>query len=254
MSPFRIRSSVVRWSLAALPLAALSPLAAREQLPTRTDVPEDLGGVVLCSDINTATRMLREYFVANANGGLDLSMFFKGLGVTGCVQTSGPLEITSVVERRDIASNGEGPFILFSADRPSGEQVIGIIDEASNNSHPRNDFERWVYLHAPDGTLTVESGETRAYVCSDRAAAARVISAIPPVRQPGERNGHQITAFQTAITQGKCRSAAGRFRVNAVHASAFISLGYEAGAEWTALTVTDAQGREQAMVFDASLM
>ncbi|UYV15709.1 hypothetical protein [Porphyrobacter sp. ULC335] len=254
MSALRIRSSGVRWGVAALALSALSPLSANDELPTRTDIPEDLGGVVLCSDINTATRMLREYFVANANGRLDLGMFFKGLEVTGCVQTSGPLEISSVVERRDIASGGEGPFMLFAAHRPSGEQVIGIIDEASNNRHPRNDFERWLYLHAPDGTLTIESGEKRAYVCSDRAAAARVIAAIPPVRRPGERNGHQITAFQTAITQGKCRPAAGRFRVNAVHGSAFISLGYEAGAEWTALTVTDAQGREQAMVFDASLL
>jgi hypothetical protein len=160
--PWRAQSATVRFSLAALALTFFAPPAASDELPTRTDIPADLGGVVLCPDLANAQRMLRNFHVANASGLLDLGVFFEGLEATGCVQESGPLVITSVFERRDIAGGGEGPFMLFAARRPSGEQVIGIIDEAANNRHPRTDLERWLVLHAPDGTLMIEADEMRA--------------------------------------------------------------------------------------------
>lgn len=240
--------------LGLLMISMSAPLLAQEQpLPARTDIPEDYSAVV-CPGDAAAIAMLRDHHRESPYGNLDTPEFMRGLAATGCEQDGGPLEIERVIQRRAIGTGQDGPFIAFEARRPNGEIVFGTVDEGGNNAHPRTPLERWAQIHAPGGMLEAQAGEQRAYLCPSTSAAQGVIAAIPPTREPGVEDPRQSQAFASSIRTQRCVEASGRFRVTEVHASAFISLGFEAGEDWTALTAIDVNGNTVGLVYDASLM
>jgi hypothetical protein len=237
-------------------IAALAgqPVLAKTPLPQKTDIPADYGGAAICPNVETTLAFLRNHHVANSYGNLDSTIYLEGRKLSGCRDADRPLEIVEVLERRAIGADTDGPYIAFRARTASGLLVTGVVGEGGNNRHPRTPTERWLRLHAPNGVVEIAKGSGTAYACPTVAAARAAVKAIPPVRKRGANNPHQVTAFRAALKQHKCRAAAGRFNVVGVGNSAFISLGYEAGQDWTALHVTDARLQPAGLVFDASLM
>jgi hypothetical protein len=219
-------------------------------LPAKQDIPADFS-TVICPDAASAKRMLAEFYVPGQSW-FDGPTFMRGLGVTGCRQMSGPLQIGKVFERR-VLRQGEGStYIRYEGRRPNGEIVSGIVHEEGNNSHPRTPFEHWMRSHAPDGTVK-GGGVKKTYVCADAAAAIKVVAAIPPARAKGVNNPQQVRARDEAIRASGCRRTQETYRVTAVHRSVFVILGYEASESWTALTAVDAQGRAIGLLHDADL-
>jgi hypothetical protein len=246
-------------SAAAIPAAiavafGTLPLSANERLPVKTDIPADYGGVAICASEGKALELLRNYHVASTYGSLDSSRYLAGLRATGCGPTDTPLQIVQVIERRNVGNDSDGPFMAFRARTASGAMVTGVVGEGGNNRHARTDFERWLRLHAPDGSVSISGKRIGGYGCPTLDAAKAAVRAIPPVARRGQNNPQQVAAFAQARKKFGCVPVSGRFRVNAVHANAFISVGYEAGQDWTALTATDAAGRRRFLIYDASLM
>lgn len=242
-----------RW-IALLLSAVSAPLLAQGlSLPERRDIPEDYSAVI-CPNEAAASRMLRDFHAESQYRSLDTPKFMEGLKATGCEQHGGPLEIDAVLDRRPIGDGRDGPFIAFKAHRPDGTIVFGTVDEAGNNRHPRTELERWAQLHAPEGVLQAGANDLPTYRCASPKAAQAVVAAIPQPGRPGVANPKLSAAFKTAIKAQGCSLAMGKFRVTEIHDSAFISLGFEEGEEWTALTATDASGATVGLVYDASLM
>lgn len=239
-----------------LSAAGNSVLAQTEPLPTRTDVPEDFS-MVHCPN-ETATRtMLRDYYVKDKDW-INISLFFKGLEATGCKQLSGPVKIIEVLERKSFRAGPSGIHVAFrsvgSGADLNGRQIFGIVHEFGNNQHPRNPLDRWKQIHAPDGVVTAKPAEKRVYLCPTAKAAMNVIAAIPPVHQKGVNQLLQIRAKNAAIKANGCGWANGRFRITAIHTAAFISLGYEAGENWHALTAINARGKQVGILHDSEIM
>lgn len=217
-------------------------------LPAKTDVPDDLGGVVLCADDATSQRMYREYMIdGNGTTLIDFDAFFAGIKATGCVQSSGPITITRVDQRKKL---NDGSYIRFVGVRPDGSPVYGIINEDANNRHPRTDLERWLYPRAQNGVLTIAAADKIGYVCATPAIARKVVTAVPE-NGPSKK---QQAAFKKALAANRCATANGKYSVKAVFESRWIDLGFEAGEEWTALTATNTNGKEIGLIYDAALI
>lgn len=227
---------------------------AGNPLPQRTDISADYGGVAICANVEISLDFLRNYHSANKYGGLDTDRYLAGRRATGCHDSDEALEIIEVVERRQIGTEVDGPYIAFRAKSLSGSIVTGVVGEGGNNHHPRTSRDRWLRLHAPDGVVEVANGKVTAFACPTVATARAVVKAIPPVRQRGANNPHQVAAFSAALKRYGCRPAHGIFKIVDVSDAAFISLGYESGQEWTALDAIDARSRQVGLVFDAGLM
>lgn len=236
--------------------AGNSASAQTERLPIRTDVPEDYS-MVHCPNEPATRTMLRNYYVTDNKGFLGPT-FFKGLEATGCEQQSGPVTIVEVLERISMGSEPSDTYVAFrsigTGGALKGKQIFGIVNEEGNNQHPRNALDRWKRMHAAHGVVTASPADKRVYLCPTPKAAMNVIAAIPPVRQKGVNQPIQVRAKEAAIKTNRCGWATGRFRVTAIHSSAFISLGYEVGEHWTALTATDARGKSVGILHDSNLM
>ena len=124
--------------------------------------------------------------------------------------------------------------------------------DTGNVKYPPLTLNRWKVLHAPDGTVTIGSKVNRAFRCPSVSAARSVIRLIPSVRNRGAANPAQLRGFAAAIKKHGCRPASGRYTVTALHENAFISLGYEAGEDWTALTAKQGKISGIGLVYDAS--
>lgn len=253
---FKVRSAWPPAGLASVAIAIMASgsLSANERLPLKTDIPADYGGVAICASEAKALELLRNYHVASPYGSLDSSRYLAGLRATGCGPTDTLLEIVQVIERRNVGSDTDGPFMAFRAHTQSGDLVTGVVGEGGNNRHPRTDFERWLRLHAPDGSVGISGKRVGGYSCPTLDAAKAAVRAIPPVARKGQNNPQQVAAFAQARKKLGCAPVSGRFKVSAVHNAAFISVGYESGQDWTALTATDAAGRRRFLIYDASLM
>ncbi len=236
--------------------AGNSASAQTERLPIRTDVPEDYS-MVHCPNEPATRTMLRNYYVTDNKGFLGPT-FFKGLEATGCEQQSGPVTIVEVLERISMGSEPSDTYVAFrsigTGGALKGKQIFGIVHEAGNNQHPRTALDRWKRMHAPNGVVNASPADKRVYICPTPKAAMNVVAAIPPVRQKGVNQPLQVRAKEAAVKANRCGWATGRFRVTAVHNSAFISLGYEVGEHWTALTATDARGKSVGILHDSNLM
>ncbi len=230
-----------------------SPVFAKsEPLPTKIDIPVDLS-MVQCPNEAAMQMMLRDYYTLNGTR-FDITAFFKGLEVTGCRQSSGPIKITQVIARKSLDSVHVAFLGVGNGPKPTGDVVFGIVDETLNNTHPRTASERWKKLHAPGGRLIVKTGGKKVYLCATPAAATKVVAAIPPVKQKGVNQPHQIRARDAAIKANGCTLTTGQFDVMGINKSAFISLGNEAGEEWTALTAFNRDGRLVGLLHDSNLM
>lgn len=237
-------------SIAAF-LLAQTASAAAEPLPTQRDIPAE-ESTVICPDEAAGRRLFEDYYTATAAGGFDIYRFFDGLKATGCEQKSGPLQIVEILGRRLIGTSG-GTQLLYRASRPDGAVVFGLIDEGVNDQFPRTDFARWMQLHAPGGRLIDRQGN-RLYLCPSPADAQKLVHAILPMGEPGTADPQQIKSRDRAFAAARCRIASGEYRITAVGDSQFVSLGPEAGEDWTALVATDSDGREVGLVYDASVM
>ena len=94
----------------------------------------------------------------------------------------------------------------------------------------------------------------RLYLCPSPADAQKLIQAIVPGREPGAADPQQIKSRDRAFAAARCRIASGEYRITDVRDSQFVSLGPEAGEDWTALIAIDSDGREVGLVYDASVM
>ena len=124
--------------------------------------------------------------------------------------------------------------------------------DTGNVKYPPLTLNRWKLLHAPNGILPIGSKLNRAFRCPSVQAARSVIRLIPPVRNRGAANPQQLRGFAVAIKKHGCRPTTGRYLVTSLHENAFISLGYEAGEDWTALTVKQGNTSGIGLVYDAS--
>lgn len=124
--------------------------------------------------------------------------------------------------------------------------------DTGNVKYPPITLNRWKVLHAPNGVLPIGAKLNRAFRCPSVQAARSVIRLIPPVRNRGAANPHQLRGFAAAIKKHGCRPTTGRYSVTSLHENAFISLGYEAGEDWTALTVKQGNTSGIGLVYDAS--
>ena len=162
---------------------------------------------------------------------------------------SGPRLVRLLVRRLELpryqpASSG--------CNRCSNMQAIMRSSDTGNVKYPPLTLNRWKVLHAPDGTLPISFKVNRAFRCPSVPAARSVIRLIPPVRNRGAANPHQLRGFAAAIKKHGCRPTSGRYMVMALHENAFISLGYESGEDWTALTVKQGNISGIGLVYDAS--
>jgi hypothetical protein len=239
-------------AMGTLIIATGHAAAQGEPLPQRTDIREDFS-TVICPSEAQARRMLREFYVPGGPW-FDGQTFMRGLGITGCQQLSGPLEIREVVERKQVVDTPTSVYLMYRATRPDGASVFGIVHEAGNNRHPRTAEERWRQNYAPDGSVTANTDRRTTYQCPTPEAAMAVIAAIPRLRENerGTKVSRQTRARDAALTANRCLRADGSYTVSKVHGGVFISLGYEAGQEWTALTVVDKQGRTVGLLYDSS--
>lgn len=124
--------------------------------------------------------------------------------------------------------------------------------DTGNVKYPPLTLSRWKLLHAPNGVLPIGSKVNRAFRCPSVQAARSVIRLIPPVRNRGAANPQQLRGFAAAIKKHGCRPTTARYLVTDLHENAFISLGYEAGEDWTALTVKQGNTAGIGLVYDAS--
>lgn len=124
--------------------------------------------------------------------------------------------------------------------------------DTGNVKYPPITLNRWKVLHAPNGVLPIGAKLNRAFRCPSVQVARSVIRLIPPVRNRGAANPHQLRGFAAAIKKHGCRSTTARYLVTDLHEHAFISLGYEAGEDWTALTVKQGNTSEIGLVYDVS--
>ncbi|MFC0590146.1 hypothetical protein ACFFF7_12030 [Novosphingobium aquiterrae] len=248
------RSSMCALILAGCAMATVSPTSAGEAKPEKRDIPADYS-TVTCSNEASARAMISDYYRPNDNGAFDVYRFFDGLKVTGCQQAGGPIVIEEVLARKRVGATHQ---ILYRGSRSTGATVFGLVDEEGNNRAPRNAFERWIATYATGGFLNPDPQKSPAqkpsYLCPTPQAAQKVISAIPAVQQPGVMNAPQVSAKLAALNANGCTIASGRFEVIAVHGSVFISLGYESGETWTALTALDSHRRVVGILHDDDLM
>jgi hypothetical protein len=236
----------------AMLIAPSAATAQQEPLPRRTDIPADYS-TVICPNEAQARRMLNEFYVAGDtwfNG----QAFMRGLTATGCQQLSGPLEIRDVLARKRVISTETGIYLLYRATRPSGESVFGVVHEAGNNRHGRTPQEKWLQNYSADGVVTANTDGRTTYVCPTPDAAMAVIAAIPLLRdsERGTKVSRQTRARDAALKANKCTRGDGKYTVSNVHNHAFISLGYESGEEWTALTALDRRGLTVGLLYDSS--
>ncbi len=219
-------------------------------LPAKTDVPADMGGVVLCADDPTARRMYETYFVDKPGSTLiNLDAFFAGLKATGCTQTSGPLTISRVDQRKKLA---DGSYIRFAGLTPDGKPVYGILNEDANNRFPRTDLERWLENRMQNGIINMAEYDRTVYRCPSVQSARAVVTAIPE----GEKvsSNRQVKALKNTLKKQKCgKISIGKFTVKAVHESRWIIYGEEDAQEFTALTVIDENGKTVGLVFDGAM-
>jgi len=240
-------------ALAGIAAIAATPLLAQtERLPRRTDIPDDFSTVV-CGNETQARVMFAQHYVSDGRY-VDSQRLVDGLKLAGCEQTVGPIRIVAVLQRRQLEQGPGGTYMLYRGQRPDGGVVFGIIHEGGNDNHPRTALERWYQDYAPGGVLTATRGESQTYVCPTPLAAQRVVAAIPPMRNRGGANPQQLTAKRAALKAQRCTLAVGQFRVTAVHRSAYVSRGFEAGENWTAVTATNAQGRVVGLLHDTDLL
>jgi hypothetical protein len=245
--------------LAALWVGCLTvtPQAAMAQqhpLPRRADISEGFS-TVICPDEAAARRMFDEFHVPGEQW-LDTSAFMRGLRQTGCDQKSGPVRIAAVLQRKTmVPGQTESNYILYRGERPDGSVLFGIVHEFGNDTFPRTPEERWLRLHARNGMVVAGTNRRKTYVCATPEQARRVVAAIPAIRdsERGKAATRLMAARDKALQQESgCRPVNGTvYRVVRVHAKAFISLGPDAGEEWTALTVTDSVGRTVGLLYDS---
>ena len=223
-------------------------------LPAKTDIPADLGGVTLCADDATARTMFETFYVDRAGSTLnDLDVYFAGLQATGCVQSSGPLTISRVDQRKKL---GNSSYIRFAGLTPARKAVYGIVNEDNVITHPRTDLERWTRSYYDDGALRLKAtpGNAHAYICATPDAARKFVRSIPDASKKGITKSVQLRMKKNALKIQKCSLAKGVFTITAVHEVRSIDIAFEVEEVWTALTALDARGRTVGIVFDASLI
>jgi hypothetical protein len=238
--------------VAALFIVPTQANTQSEPLPRRTDIPADFS-TVTCPGEPQARRMLQEFHVAGEPW-FNTSLFMKGLATTGCKQLSGPLEIREVLKRKRVVDTETGDYIFYRAVRPNGETVFGVVHEAGNNRHGRTPEEKWVNNYTTNGNVTANSDKKRTFVCPTPEAAMKVVAAIPSLREKerGTKQSRQTVARDKALIANTCTMADGVYKVTKVHTRVFISLGYEAGEEWAALTGVDPKGQTVGLLYDTS--
>jgi hypothetical protein len=239
---------------AFLLLTAAAANAQQEPLPRRPDIPENFS-TVICPDEASARQMLNEFHIRGAQS-FDTSVFMIGLRRTGCDQKSGPIRITQVLQRKTVVpGQTESVYVLYRGERPDGSVVFGVIHEFGNDTFPRTPQERWLRNNARDGVVQAGANRRRTYVCETPGQARGVIAAIPAIRdsERGREATRLLAARDRALRQEPgCRPVRdARYRVVDSHERAFISLGPDAGEEWTALTVTDSSGRTRGLLYDS---
>jgi hypothetical protein len=228
--------------------------AQQELLPRRPDVAENFS-TVICPDEAAARRMLDEFHVPGS-GWFDTSLFMRGLGQTRCEQKGGPVRITTVLQRKTLVPGQiESVYVLYRGERPDGSPVFGIVHEYGNDTFPRTPEERWMKFNTKNGMVQAGQNRRKTYVCETAQQARRVVAAIPAIRgsERGKNATRLIAARDKALEQERgCRLVSGsQYRVVAIHEKAFISLGPDAGEEWTALSVTDSTGRTLGLLYDS---
>jgi hypothetical protein len=230
-----------------------APATAALPLPAKTDIPADLGGVVICPNEATAMQFYRDYFKNGSGTMIDIDLFFTGIKATGCIQGGGPMTIISVQERKKLV---DGSYIRFVGTLPGGKSAFAIVNENSVISMPRTDLERWQRTYYTGDKLTVDATpkNAHAYLCATPDIARKFVKSIPDYIQKGITKSMQLRAKNRAIKTYKCSLAKGDFSVTAVHEIRTIDIAFEVAEDWTALTAIDAQGRTIGIVFDASLI
>jgi hypothetical protein len=241
--------------LSAQASAVTGPDAALP-LPLRRDIPSNFS-TVICPDEAQARTFIETALVALPNGtDISTETFMRGLEATGCRQDGGPLQIEAVLVRKFAYPGPRGAYILYRAARPSGERVFGIVHEEGNNKVPRTPFEAWLELHTQDGVLTAGQNGRPTYLCPSPAAAQMVIRTLRTAKAKIRSQSRLQQALGRATAANNCRVTRDIFQVTKVHASAVLTPGTdpESLQDWTALSVTNAQGQTRGLVFDASLM
>lgn len=231
--------------------------AGGEPLPLKTDIQTDYS-TVICPDESAARAMLDRYYgvqPAPRNHVIDTGLFFEGLAATGCRQDSpdakSVITIREVVARRTLAlAESKETHIVYRGTNASGVELVGIVDETGNNTHPRTDFERWLSEFVPGGVLAYDPATMgMVYSCATLEGARSAVVAIPAKGDDGARSA----AFVKARTAHGCRqAAAGRYRITARHEERVIACGFECEDVWNALAATDARGRPVALIFNGS--
>jgi len=232
-------------------------IAASEPLPAKTDIQTDFS-TVICPDEAAARTMLDTYYGVQPpprNHTIDTSLFFRGLESTGCTQSSpdaaSVITIDRVIARRTLQlAGGTETHLVYRGTNAKGVTLVGIVDETGNDSHPRNDFERWLSEFIPGGVLDYDPTVMETvYLCPTVDGARAAVRAIPAKGNDTVRNA----AFARArIANGCKQAAAGRYRITARHENRDIACGYECEDVWNALAATDQRGRPVALIFDGS--
>ncbi len=220
-----------------------------QYMPTKTDIPDDLGGVTTCADAVATAAMFDNYFQNGTGTMKDIDLYFTGLKATNCVQTSGPMTILRVYDRKKLV---DGSYILFEGKLPDGKIITAIVNENSVNTHPRTELERWKREHNPDGKLQTKDFYRPAYRCPSADAARNVVRAIPDPATQGLTKSKALRAFKNALKIQKCTVTKGTFDVIEVYEMQWIILGYEDGPGWTALKAVDDAGRTVGLIYDGS--
>jgi hypothetical protein len=249
----RIGASALLLAIAiAAPRAAAQPGPAVRglALPERTDIAAGFS-TKICPDRAAAERLLADFYAPNRPpiNLIDIPLFMRGLGETGCEQRSGPVVILEVLARRtlDLGSSSE-THIAYRGRRPDGSEVWGVVDESWNNRIPRSPLEAFVQSYTNEGWLPVRgdspAGAARLLACPSAAAARAVVAAIPEPRAGSERRSRR--AFDRAIRAHRCTPTrpGSSFRVTTVHRSNWIDCGRECTTNWTPLTARTRQGLE----------
>jgi hypothetical protein len=238
--------------LALLPVSAFA-MHAEPSVQHKMDIPDGFSAV-LCPSEASALRMMNDFHVGKANGHVDTDRFLEGLRMTGCEQSGGPIVIEAFTATRKIAEIPEADYAVYRGRDSSGRQVFGVTDRYLNDRYPRNPWERWLYIHSDErsGYIDMSKSENPGYVCPTPEAAQKVIAAIPPLKVRGGANPDQVKAKNAALKANRCSSAKARYQILAKHGEVFISLGYEAGEEWTALTAKHPVGKIVGLLYDSS--
>lgn len=219
---------------------ALAPAAhaQTEALPRQVEIAEDFG-TYLCPNEGAGRQMA---------GHLQRSDIAGGYRATGCrarPDRSGTIRITQVLQRfRVDAFNPPQTYMLYRGTATDGREVIGLVSEDGNNSHPRDPLGYFLRDFTQGGTIAVEA-RNPAYACPDGIAAAKVVVALVAGRP-------RSALLQQALAANGCAPARGQYRVTALHQRQQAEPSLEAEEDWVALSATDDAGRAVGLLYNAA--